>query len=110
VKQEHDEGGGGDGRGDFGGGGDRRADAADAGTHSAGAAGGSAGDRGVFEQVRHGGRSGAAGAGGAGSARAAEELSVSWGYHSDHPGQRAAGAERRRQVGDQDRRADGSGG
>ena len=52
-----------------------RADAADAGAHPAGAAGGSSGDRGVPEQVRHGGRPGASGPGGARGSGAAEATS-----------------------------------
>src|SRR5688572_31562615 len=50
-REEHDHGGGADGRSDFGGLGGGRADAADAGAHFVGAAGERAGDRGVFEQV-----------------------------------------------------------
>ena len=50
LHQEHDHGGGADGRGDPGGGGERRADAADAGAHAAGAAGERAVHGGVHEQ------------------------------------------------------------
>ena len=71
LREEHDHGRGADGRGDFGGERGGRADAADARAHSVGAAGGGAGDRGVPEQVRPGGRRGAVGAGRAGGARAA---------------------------------------
>ena len=72
LHQEHDHGGGPDGRGDSGGGGDRWADAADARAHSAGASGGGAVAGGVPEQGGHGGRRGAAGPGGAGGAGAAD--------------------------------------
>ena len=50
LHQEHDHGGGADGRGDPGGGGERRADAADAGARAAGAAGERAVPGGVHEQ------------------------------------------------------------
>ena len=56
LREEHDHGGGADGRGDPGGVGGGRADAADAGAHPAGAAGERAGGGGVPEQVRPGGR------------------------------------------------------
>src|SRR5207247_8804501 len=79
LHQEHDHGGGADGWGDIGGGGDGRSDAADARAHFVGAAGGGALHRGVFEQVRRGGRSGVAGFGGVGSAGSAEELWISGG-------------------------------
>src|ERR1700739_2154346 len=71
-------------------------------TYFAGAAGGRSGHRGVFEQVRHGGRRGVAGAGGAGSSGTIEELSVSGGCDSGDQGIGAAGAERRRPVGKDD--------
>ena len=109
LHQEHDHRRGADGWRDSGGGGHRRSHAADARAHSAGPPGGRAVHRGGHEQSRHGGRSGAARPGRAGSARAAEELPV--------PGRRSAGdarvgagrAERRRAVGKDGRRADGSG-
>ena len=52
---------------------------------------------------------GAAGSGGAGSARAAEELSVSGRRSAGDAGERAGSVERRREVGEDGRRADGSG-
>src|SRR5207247_2574725 len=58
LHQEHDHGGGADGRGDFGGGGHRCADAPDAGACAAGAAGERAAAGGVHEQGGHGGRPG----------------------------------------------------
>ena len=94
LREEHDHGGGADGRGDSGGGGHRRADAADAGAHFVGAPGGGAGDGGVHEQGGHGGRPGVAGSGGVGGAGAAVEVRVSGGRHSDHPGQCAQGVGR----------------
>src|SRR5881409_1857950 len=81
--QEHDHGGGADGRGDFGGECGGWADAADAGTHSAGAAGGGALHCGVFEQGGQGGRQGAVGFGGAGGAGAADQVRVSGGQDTD---------------------------
>jgi small GTP-binding protein len=66
--------------------------------------------RGGAEQGRHGGRSGTAGAGGTGSARAAEELPVSGRRSAGGAGERAGRVERRRGVGEDDRRADGAGG
>ena len=86
LHQEHDFGGGADGRGGAGGVGGGRADAADAGAHPAGAAGERAGDRGVHEQVRPGGRSGDSGPGGAGGSGAAVEVRVSRGQDAGHPG------------------------
>src|SRR5205823_715370 len=65
LHQEHDHGGGADGRGDSRGGGERRADAADAGARAAGAAGERAEPGGVHEQGGHGGRPGDSGPGGA---------------------------------------------
>ena len=50
-------------------------------------------DRGVSEQVRHGGGSGVAGAGGAGSTGAAEDVSVSGRHDSGDPGVGAEGVE-----------------
>ena len=110
LHQEHDHRRGADGWRDSGGGGDRWSDAADAGTHFAGAPGRRAGDCGVPEQVRHGGRRGIARTRGTGSTRVAEELPVS-GRHDCH-GARfgAAGVEWRREVGKGHRRFDGSGG
>src|SRR5213080_989575 len=76
-----------DGRGDSGGVRGGWADAADAGAHFAGAAGERAGDCGLFEQVRPGGRRGAVGPGGAGGAGAVVEVRVSGGQDSgDHGG------------------------
>ena len=63
-----------------------RADAADPRAHSAGAPGRGAGDRGLSEQGRPGGRSGALGAGRAGGARAAFAVRVSGRRHSDRQG------------------------
>jgi len=65
--------------GDSGGGGDRWSDAADAGTHTFGSSSGRSGHRGVFEQMRHGGRSGTARVGGTGST----ELLKSYGFPGD---------------------------
>src|SRR3989441_1249636 len=70
LHQEHDHGGGADGRGDPGGGGERWADAADAGARVAGAAGERAVPGGVHEQGGHGGGPGGLGAGGGGGAGA----------------------------------------
>ena len=72
LHQEHDHGGGADGRRDSGGEGGGRADAADAGARAAGAAGERAVSGGGAEQGGRGGRPGAAGPGGAGSAGAAD--------------------------------------
>src|SRR5207245_5301623 len=82
LREEHDHGGGADGRGDSGGVGGGRADAADAGAHSSGAAGGGAADRGGVEQGGRGGRQGATGPGGAGGTGASEVVPVSWGRDS----------------------------
>ena len=71
---------------DSGGFGGRRTDAADAGAHPAGAAGHGAGDRGLFEQVRPGGRPGDSGAGGIGSPGASEQVRVPRGHDADHSG------------------------
>src|SRR5207249_560848 len=84
--QEHDHGGGADGRGDIGGECGGWADAADAGTHSAGAAGGGALHCGVFEQGGQGGRQGVVGFGGAGGAVVAEQVRVSGGQDTDRVG------------------------
>ena len=65
LHQEHDHGGGADGRVDPGGLGGGRSDASDAGAHPAGAPGGGSVHRGVPEQGGHGGRPGAFGPGGA---------------------------------------------
>src|SRR5205823_5760025 len=91
LHQEHDHGGGADGRGDPRGGGERWADAADAGARVAGAAGERAVPGGVHEQGGHGGRPGDPGPGGAGGAGVAEEVSVSGGRHTGGAGQRAGG-------------------
>src|SRR5580765_8897001 len=79
LREEHDHGGGADGRGDSGGVGGGRADAADAGAHFVGAPGGGAEDRGGAEQGGRGGQQGASGHGGAGGARAPEVVPVAWG-------------------------------
>ncbi len=94
--EEHDHGGGADGRGDPGGECGGRADAADPGAHPVGQAGERAVHRGVHEQGGHGGRPGAAGAGGAGGAGAVVELRLPGGRHADHQGECAAGAWRAR--------------
>src|SRR3989442_7011339 len=86
LRQEHDHGGGPDGRGDPRGERGGRADAADAGAHPPGAAGERAGDRGLSQQVRSGGRCGAVGPGGAGGAGAAVKVRVPGGRHSGDPG------------------------
>ena len=110
LHQEHDHRRGADGRRDSGGGGDRRADAADARAHPAGAAGGRALHRGGVEQGGRGGRSGIAGPGGAGSSRAAVEVRVSGRRDAGGAGVGAERAERRAEVGEGHRRADGCGG
>src|SRR5439155_25928259 len=86
LREEHDHGGGADGRGHSRGERGGRADATDAGAHFAGAAGERAGDRRVPEQVRPGGRRGAVGPGGAGGARAAEQVRVPGGRRAGDPG------------------------
>src|SRR5262249_55594574 len=91
LREEHDHGGGADGRGDSGGVGGGRADAADAGAHSSGAAGRGAVHRGVPEQDGHGGRPGAFGAGGAGGSGASVVLRVPGGQDSDREGVGAEG-------------------
>src|SRR5437773_11591081 len=60
--------------------------------------------------MRHGGRRGTFGAGGAGSSGTAEELPVSRGHDTGDKGIGIAGVEWGREVGKDDRRADGSGG
>src|SRR5262249_16972949 len=79
LHQEHDHGGGADGRGDSRGGGERWADAADAGARVVGAAGECAEPGGVHEQGGHGGRPGDFGFGGVGGAGVVEEVSISGG-------------------------------
>ena len=83
---------GADGRRDPGGLGGRRADAADPRAHPAGAPGRRAGDRGLPQQVRHGGRRGAVGAGRARGARAALAVRVPGRRDPDRQGLGAAGA------------------
>src|SRR5512134_99118 len=112
LHQEHDHGGGADGRRDPGGGGDRRSDAADAGAHPVGAAGGGTADRGVPEQGGRGGRPGAFGPGGAGGSGAVDEVRVSGGQDPDHPGlgPQSPGGRQGGDGGGVDREADGGGG
>ena len=66
-------------------------------------------DRGVPEQVRHGGRPGASGPGGARGSRASEVVQVPGGRHSGGSGLGPEGAGRRRQgrLGEADPGADG---
>src|SRR5207247_4002124 len=110
LREEHDHGGGADGRGDPGGVGRGWADAADAGAHLAGAAGERAGDRRVPEQVRPGGRRGAVGPGGAGGAGAPEQVRVSGGRHPGDPGVGLEGDRRGQGVGGEGGRAVGGAG
>ena len=110
LHQEHDHGGGADGRRDPGGQRGGRADAADAGACAAGAAGERAVSGGGAEQGGRGGRPGAAGPGGAGSAGAAVELRVQGRRRAGGAGERAEGAAGRcRRRGQRDQ-ADGSAG
>ena len=99
LREEHDHGGGADGRGDPGGECDGRPDAADPGAHPAGAPGERAVGGGVPEQVRPGGRRGAAGPGGAGGARAVERVRVPGGRHAGDPGLGDGGDRGRRRSG-----------
>src|SRR5207253_5018300 len=110
LREEHDHGGGADGRSDPRGECRRWADAADAGAHPVGAAGERAGDRRVFEQVRPGGRRGAVGPGGARGAGAAVEVRVPRGRRAGDPGVGAEGDRGGQGVGGEGGRAPGSAG
>ena len=96
LREEHDHGGGADGRRDPGGFGGGRSDAADPGAHIAGAPGWGSGDRGLHEQGGSGRRRGVAGPCGARGPRAVVELRLSGRRHSCGPGFRATGSGGRR--------------
>src|SRR5262245_40196815 len=110
LREEHDHGGGADGRGDPGGVGGGWADAADAGAHPFGAPGGGAADRGGAEQGGRGGRQGASGPGGAGGAGAVEELPVPRGRDPGGEDLGVEGDAGGRGGGEGDPEADGGGG
>ena len=95
LHQEHDHGGGADGRRHPGGERGGRADAADAGARAAGAAGGRAVPGGGAEQGGRGRRPGAAGPGGARGAGAADDVWVPGRRRAGGAGERAGGAQRR---------------
>ena len=105
LHQEHDHGRGADGRRDPGGVGARLGHAADARARASGAPGRSRPHRGLPEQVRRGRRPGDAGPRRDGGPRAPQQVQVRRRQRDGRSRRGAPGAQRRREVGEVDRRA-----